>query len=46
MGPPPAPASAWTAVRTTLLTGCWAVNEQPAVWVWNRSIHDRGSLAP
>jgi hypothetical protein len=24
------------AVRTTLLSGCWAVSETPAVWVWNR----------
>ena len=33
-------------VRTTLLYGCWAVREQPAVCVWNRSIHERGFFAP
>src|SRR5262249_47451767 len=33
-------------VRTTLLYGCCAVSEQPAVCVWKRHIHERGSLAP
>ena len=40
------PASACSAVRTTLLYGCCAVSETPAVWVWKRSFHDRSSLAP
>ncbi len=44
--PPSTAASAWTVVRTTLLYGCWAVSEQPAVWVWKRSIQERGFLAP
>ena len=35
--PPSTAASASTAVRTTLLYGCCAVSETPAVWVWNRS---------
>ena len=35
--PPRTAASASTAVRTTLLYGCCAVSETPAVWVWNRS---------
>ncbi len=34
------------AVRTTLLYGCCAVSETPAVWVWKRSFHDRSSFAP
>ena len=44
--PPRTAASACTAVRTTLLTGCWAVSEQPAVWVWKRHIQLRGFFAP
>ncbi len=44
--PPSTAASAWTVVRTTLLYGCWAVSEQPAVWVWKRSISERGLWAP
>ncbi len=44
--PPSTAASAWTVVRTTLLIGCWAVREQPAVWVWKRSIQERGFFAP
>ncbi len=35
--PPSTADSASTAVRTTLLYGCCAVSETPAVWVWNRS---------
>ena len=35
--PPSTAASASTPVRTTLLYGCCAVSETPAVWVWNRS---------
>jgi methylmalonyl-CoA mutase N-terminal domain/subunit len=33
-------------VRTTLLSGCCAVRLTPAVCVWNRISHDRGSFAP
>ena len=29
-----------------LLSGCWAVRVEPAVWVWKRIAHDLGSLAP
>ena len=35
--PPSTAASASTAVRTMLLSGCCAVSDTPAVWVWNRS---------
>ena len=44
--PPSTPASASMAVRTMLSSGCWAVSDTPAVWVWNRSVIDRGSVAP
>jgi hypothetical protein len=44
--PPSTAARACTVVRTTLLIGCCAVNEQPAVWVWKRSIQERGLPAP
>ena len=44
--PPSTAASACRATRTTLFLGCCAVSATPAVWVWNRSICDRGSLAP
>ena len=37
---------AWTVVRTMLLSGCWAVRVEPAVWVWNRSIWLLGSSEP
>src|SRR5438094_7699240 len=29
-----------------LFSTCCRVSETPAVWVWNRSIHDLGSRAP
>ncbi len=29
-----------------LLSGCWAVSETPAVWVWNRSHCARSVRAP
>ena len=32
--------------RVRLTSGCWAVSWTPAVWVWNRSIWDFGSVAP
>ena len=44
--PPSTAAIASTAVRTTLLSGCCAVSDTPAVWVWNRSHCARGSVAP
>ena len=44
--PPRTAAKAWSETRTTLLYGCCAVSETPAVWAWVRSIIDRGSLAP
>ena len=44
--PPRTAAIACSAVRTTLLRGCCAVNDTPAVWLWKRSCHDRGSRAP
>jgi hypothetical protein len=30
-------------VRAMLTSGCWAVSDTPAVWVWNRSCIDRSS---
>ena len=44
--PPSTPASASMAVRTMLTSGCWAVSDTPAVWVWKRSCSERGSVAP
>ena len=44
--PPSTADSACSAVRTTLLYGCCAVSETPAVWLWNRSFHDRSFFAP
>ena len=44
--PPSTAASACSAVRTTLLYGCCAVSDTPAVWVWKRSFHERSSFAP
>jgi hypothetical protein len=32
--------------RATLLSGCWAVSEHPAVCVWKRIFQDRGFFAP
>ena len=34
------------AVRTMLLSGCWAVRLTPAVWEWKRICQERGSFAP
>ena len=42
--PPSTADSACSAVRTTLLYGCCAVSETPAVWLWKRSFHDRSFL--
>ena len=44
--PPSTPASASIAVRTMLLSGCCAVSDTPAVWVWKRMRHDSGLRAP
>ena len=44
--PPSTAASASMAVRTTLFTGCWAVSDTPAVWVWKRSHWARAVFAP
>ena len=44
--PPRTAASASMAVRTTLLSGCCAVSDTPAVWVWKRSHWARGDVAP
>ena len=44
--PPSTPASASIAVRTMLFSGCWAVSDTPAVCMWKRISHDRGSAAP
>ena len=35
--PPITAARPSYAVLTMLFSGCWAVSEQPAVWVWKRS---------
>ena len=34
------------ATLAMLFSACWAVNDTPAVWVWNRNVSDLGSLAP
>ncbi len=44
--PPSTADIASVAVRTMLLSGCWAVSETPAVWVWKRISSERSSLAP
>ena len=44
--PPSTAASACSATRTMLLSGCWAVSVLPAVCVWKRSCCARGSVAP
>ena len=44
--PPSTPASASIAVRTMLTSGCWAVSDTPAVWVWKRSCSERSDSAP
>ena len=44
--PPRTAASAWSVTRARLTSGCWAVSWTPAVWVWKRSICERGSAAP
>ena len=44
--PPSTPANASIAVRTMLTSGCCAVSDTPAVWVWKRSCIERSSVAP
>jgi hypothetical protein len=44
--PPSTAESASTAVLVMLLSGCWAVRETPAVWVWNRSCCAFSVVAP
>ena len=44
--PPSTPASASMATRAMLTSGCWAVSDTPAVWVWKRSCSERGLVAP
>jgi hypothetical protein len=44
--PPSTAASAWSVVRTTLLSMDCAVSDEPAVWVWKRHIIDLGFRAP
>jgi hypothetical protein len=44
--PPSTADSASSAVRTTLLSGCWAVSDTPAVWAWKRSWQALSVLAP
>ena len=44
--PPRMPASAWIATRVRLLSGCCAVSETPAVWVWKRIQVERSFSAP
>ena len=44
--PPSTAASAWSATRTMLLSGCCAVSVLPAVCVWKRSCCARGFVAP
>ena len=39
--PPRTAASAWTVVRTTLLSTDWAVSEEPAVCTWKRHTIER-----
>ncbi len=44
--PPSTAASASIAVRIRFTSGCCAVNDTPAVWVWKRISQERGSFAP
>ncbi len=44
--PPSTPARASMAVRTMFTSGCCAVRDTPAVWVWNRSCWLRSCWAP
>ena len=44
--PPSTAASACTAARTMLFSGCCSVSVEPPVWVCVRSCSERGSRAP
>ena len=44
--PPSTAASAWSATRTTLLSGCCAVSVTPPVWTWKRHCCARGFADP
>ena len=44
--PPNTADIASKAVRTILFSGCWAVSEHPAVWVWNLSFNELSFFAP
>src|SRR2546425_1045805 len=44
--PPMTAANAWTAVRMRFTSGCCAVSETPAVWVWKRIQCERSFFAP
>ncbi len=44
--PPSTPASAWMATRVRLFSGCCAVSDTPAVWVWKRIQVERSFSAP
>ena len=44
--PPSTAANASIAVRTMFTSGCCAVNDTPAVWVWKRISQERGFFAP
>ena len=44
--PPSTAESAWSAVRTTLISGCGLVSVAAAVWQWKRSRIDSGFVAP
>ncbi len=44
--PPSTADIASSAVRAMFSSGCCAVSETPAVWVWKRSFHERSSWAP
>ena len=44
--PPSTAATACSATRTTLLSGCSGCSVMPAVCVWNRNASDFGFFAP
>ena len=43
--PPSTAGERLSAVRTMFTSGCCAVSETPAVWVWIRMSHERGFFA-
>jgi len=40
------PGQGLDSLRTMFTSGCCAVSDTPAVWVWNRHRHELGSVAP